>query len=73
MCGGVPTEKTVHDGAAKAHLLAWLWVGVEWVVVTVEAVEEGGFWGKLEFIGCGRLLAGWWIVDWVLLAWFVLA
>jgi hypothetical protein len=60
----------VHDGAAKAHLHTGLGGGVEGIVVAIETVEESGFGGGLGY-GCGiRGLAGWWVVDWVFLAYF---
>lgn len=34
----VPAEEAVHDGPAEAHLLAWLWCCVQWVVVAVQSV-----------------------------------
>ena len=31
----VPAKEPVHDSATKAHLLTWLWSGVEWIIISV--------------------------------------
>ncbi len=57
--GRVPRVQAVHDGAAKAHLLAGLGRGVERVVVAVEAVEERRLGRRLVVQhGVGLLVLG---------------
>jgi len=38
MAGKVEARESVHDGTSEAHLLSWLWGGVEWVVIAIESV-----------------------------------
>ena len=60
----VPRRETVHDSTAEAHSLSWLWGGVKWVVVTVQAVQESGLWeGLVGDNSIWLLVLWWWVVD----------
>jgi hypothetical protein len=64
----VPRKQTVHDCTAKAHLLAWLGGRMERVIVAVKAVQEGRLRRSLvDVCGCW-LLAGGWVVVYILWA-----
>lgn len=61
MRGHVPAEQTVDDRPAKTHLLAGLWVGVQRVVVAIQAVNVCGLHGGLDGAGCVRRAVGGWV------------